>query len=213
MIRVLLSLSLLLLLTVIVTAQASGKMTFTSTAGTVFTVEDPVYPSRINNYCLFPGAIATASSSYSGYPPSGVIDGDRIGQNCNFTNNLAPCWGNNGGWNDGTWWTFPDSLTVTFDRARSVGRVVIVTFQDNFSTPRIEPYLGLQVGGNYGNEKYQVQVLSVTSGQWITVADIDENYDIVREHVFTPILATAMRVSIDEAPEFSRVAEFEAYAN
>jgi hypothetical protein len=177
-----------------------------------------VYPDRTNNYCLFPDAFVTASSTHAGFSAESAIDGDRIGQNCNFTNGLAPCWGNSGGWNDNTYMTFPDQLRVDFGRLRSIGRIVVVTFQDEFNIPRVEPYLGLRVGGNYGIEKYTLEVCTNCTGSviqananWVQVADVDENYDIIREHAFTPVLGTAIRLTVYEAPAFSRVIELEAH--
>jgi len=174
---------------------------------------ESIYPSRVNNYCLFPDAVVSVSSTVNtNFPASSAIDGDRIGQNCSFTQG-APCWGNAGGWNDGTRDVFPDWLRVDFGRARSIGRVVVVTFQDNFSTPRVEPYLGLQVGNNYTIEDFKIEVLN-TSGMWVEVAEAEENLDIIREFTFTPVLGTAVRITIDDSyAHYSRVIEFEAYAN
>lgn len=169
-----------------------------------------VYPVRYGNYCLYPDAVVSASSTHAGFSAASAIDGDRIGQNCNFTAGLAPCWGNDGGWNDNTRDIWPDWLRVDFGRPRAVGRIVFSTFQDNFSTLHIEPYLNLQIGGNYGVEKYTLEVLT-PAGTWVQVADVDENYDIIREHKFTPILATAIRITVYNAPLYSRVIEFEAY--
>lgn len=161
-----------------------------------------IYPSRENNYCLSDLAVATASSQAPGFSAASAIDGDRIGQ----------AWGNNGGWNDWTRDIYPDWLRVDFGRAHSISRIVIVTFQDNFSTPRIEPYLGLQVGNNYTIEDFTIEVLN-TSGVWVQVASQEENIDIIREYSFPPITGTAIRVTITEAYAlYSRVIEFEAYS-
>lgn len=177
-------------------------------------VSAQVYPSRAGNYCLLPGAVASASSSTNGFSAASAIDGDRIGQNCAF--GPAPCWGSDGGWNDATRDMFPDWLRVDFPataRARSVSRIVVVTFQDNFSTPRIEPYLGLQVGNNYTIEDFTIEVLN-TSGAWVEVADVEENLDIIREFTFAPVLGTAVRVTVNNSyVHYSRIVELEAYAN
>jgi hypothetical protein len=173
----------------------------------------PVYPSRVNNYCLSDLAVASASSTLIGYPAASAIDGDRVGQNCNLIANQQPCWGNSGGWNDSTRGVFPDWLRVDFFRAHSIGRIVVTTFQDNFSTPRIEPYLGLQVGNNYTIDDFTIEVLNA-SGQWVQVANVAGNIDIIREFVFTPVLGTAIRVTVsDSYVNYSRIIEFEAYSS
>lgn len=170
-----------------------------------------VYPSRENNLALLPGTTVSASSTHAGFSAESAIDGDRLGNPCAVVGNIAPCWGNDGGWNDNTYMTWPDSLTVTLPRPYALSRIVMVTFQDEFNQAHVEPYLGLQVGGNYGIEKYTVEVYGVDN-IWHEVADVDDNYDIIREHCFMPITATKYRITVYEAPEFSRVVEFEAYA-
>lgn len=196
----------LLLLTITVSAQG-GR-----TKPAYYDPPEQVFPSRINNYCLSDNAVATASSFIPGYEPEGAIDGDRIGQNCNFNGNVSPCWGNHGGWADNTYETWPDSLTVTLGRNHSIGRIVMVTFQDNYSTPRIEPYLGLAVGNNYGIKAYKLEVYDIT-GNWVEVANVPYNHDIIREHTFTPMIGSAIRITITEGvASFSRIIELEAYS-
>lgn len=176
------------------------------------------YPERGDNYCLLPDAIATASSSAPGFSPASAIDGDRVGQNCDFA--PLPCWGQEGGWNDATRDTFPDWLRVDFGHAYPVSRIVVTTFQDNFSTPRIEPYLGLRVGNNYTIEDFVIEVCTDCNGPedqngtWVEVADVEENLDIIREFTFPAVWGTAARIVIhDSYVHYSRVIEFEAYAS
>lgn len=169
--------------------------------GSINTTEN-VYPSRIGNYCLSDNAVASASSEHhtGNYPASAAIDGDRIGQ----------AWGMGGGWNDDTYETYPDWLRVDFGRSHSISRIVVVTFQDDYGSPRVEPYLGLQVG-HYGIEDFTIEVL--TASGWVEVADVEENEDIIREFTFAPVTGTAIRITITGAyVSFSRVIEFEAYA-
>lgn len=173
-----------------------------------------VYPSRINNLALLPGTTVSASSTAPGFAAEAAIDGDRLGNLCQIVGNVAPCGGGHDGWwNDNTYTVFPDSLTVTLPRAYALSRIVIVTFQDDFNGLHVEPYLGLRVGGNYTIEDFTIEVRK-PDGTWVEVAEQEENLDIVREYCFTPILATAYRVTVsDSYADYSRVVEFEAYAH
>lgn len=183
------------------------SLLFASTA-----IAQHVYPSRENNLALLPGTTVSASSTLAGFAAESAIDGDRLGNVCQMVNNIAPCGaGHDGWWNDNTYMTWPDSLTVTLPRPYALSRIVMVTFQDEFNELHVEPYLGLQVGGNYGIETYKIEVYGVDN-IWHEIADVDENYNIIREHFFMPITATKYRITVYEAPEFSRVVEFEAYA-
>lgn len=176
--------------------------------------EDHVYPIRINNYCLMSDATVSASSTANAsFPASSAIDGDRLGQNCAFSGR-APCWGNRGGWNDGTRDIYPDWLRIDFGRARSVGRVVVVNFQDNFSQPSVEPYLGYEGPAAYGLDDYYIEVLT-PEGSWAQVAEAEEvNLSIIQEFNFFPVLGTAVRITITDAyGHYSRIVEFEAYAS
>lgn len=178
---------------------------------TIFSITNAqTYPSRIGNLCASDLAVATASSSHTGYPPSSAIDGDRQGNPCNILGH-APCWGNNGGWNDDTLGIFPDWLRVDFGRQHSISRIVVTTFQDNFAGLHPEPYLGLVVG-HYGIENYYVEVLN-SDNNWIKVGEIEENEDIIREFEFDPIVGSAIRLTVDDGyVGYSRVIEFEAYS-
>lgn len=195
------SILVVLLLTITVSAQLKTE-----------SLTENVYPSRISNYCLFPDAVAVASSTANAnFPASSMIDGDRVGQNCSFSLR-APCWGNKGGWNDATRDVYPDIPGVKFGQARSISRIVVVTYQDNFSVPSIEPYLGYQGPAPYGIEDFTVEVLD-TSGNWVQVGAVEENHDIILEFTFTAVLGTEFRIIITDAyGHYSRVIELEAYA-
>lgn len=170
---------------------------------TISTQAQQVYPSRIGNYCDSDLAVATASSQYSaGYPVMSAIDGDRVGRK----------WGSGEGWADQTRDIYPDWLRVDFGRSHSIGRIVVVTYQDTLPANRIEPYLGLKVGNNYTIEDFTVEVLN-PQGVWVTVATVTENLDIIREFRFTPVTGTAVRVTVTDAyANFSRIIELEAYS-
>lgn len=163
-----------------------------------------VFPSRANNYCMDSSATYFASSTIGsfGFSINAAFDGDRRGV----------YWGNpygqGGGWNDGTVDSWPDYIGCNFGRTKSVARAVVTTFQDNFSTPREEPYLGLIVG-HYGIETYSVQVLD-TASTWITVASTEDSDDIIKVFEFFPVSASACRLKVDEGyGGYSRVVEFE----
>jgi hypothetical protein len=196
------------LLTLLVCAAA-----FAQSKAEIINTDEAIYPSRENNYCLSDSAVATASSTAStngDFSPASTIDGDRIGQFCPFTTG-SPCWGNNGGWNDATRDVFPDWLRVDFGRAHSIGRIVVTTYQDRSGSPRIEPYLGLQVG-QYGIEDYYVQVLK-PNGEYVTVGSITGNEDTIREFTFFPVTGIGIRLVVTDAyVHYSRVIELEAYS-
>lgn len=173
-----------------------------------------IYPDRGGNLCLLPGSVASASSVEGpGYSPASAIDGDRIGQNCGFNGNTAPCFTNQGGWENLYGQPYPQNLRVDFPRAYSIASAILVSYQDNHATLRPEPFLGLQVGNNYGIEHFKVEVLT-PAGAWVQVAEVDENYDVIRQVSFPPILGTAVRVIIPEQPVIgvARIIELEAYS-
>lgn len=179
-----------------------------------------VYPSRENNLALLPGTFALTSSTHAGFSAESAFDGDRLGNTCGVVNNQAPCWGNNGGWNDNTYATFPDWFWLQLNKPYAISRIVLVNFQDEFNQLHEEPYLGLRVGGNYTNDDYIVEVCTNCNGSiaqinqnWIQVADVEENLDIINEFKFTPILGSAVRITINDAyADYSRIIELEVYA-
>src|SRR5215212_4620622 len=71
------------------------------------------------------GAVASASSTYPGFPAAGVINGDRSGAN----------WENDGGWNDATLGSFPDWVEVDFAASYSISQVNVFTVQDTYWAP------------------------------------------------------------------------------
>jgi len=73
------------------------------------------------------GGVATASSFYTGFEPSGAINNERTGGN----------WGSHAGWNDSTVNVFPDWLQVNFAGPKTINRTVVYTLQDNYTNPVI----------------------------------------------------------------------------
>lgn len=173
--------------------------------------QEHVYPARGLDYCQLPGMAASASSELSDYPAISAFQGDRVGDVLSIVSSTSRAWGRGGGWNDSTYNSFPDWLRCDFARPASVGRIVVTTFQDNFSTHRIEPYLGLQVGLNYTIEDFDVYVLDMHDN-WIEVAEVEENDDIIREFTFEPITGKAVKLVVNDSyGGYSRVISFEAY--
>lgn len=139
----------------------------------------------------------------------------------------VPCWGHGGGWNDNTYQQWPDWLRVDLPRAYALSRIDLFSFQDNFSTLREEPYIGMMVGGNYVNEDFTIWVCTNCTGpssvlyqtcngnpaeHWVKVDDVEDNESVTHESRFTPTLASAYCVNITAAyADWSRVVEFEAY--
>lgn len=146
------------------------------------------------------GATVTASSEAgTGYAASGVINGDRAGNN----------WGSGGGWNDQTATTFPDDLVINLGVAQSVNEIDVYTLQDNYQSPS-EPSDSMTFS-SYGITQFHVQVPN-GSGGWMDVAFVTNNNHVKRRFVFsTPISTDRIRVLVDGSADgvYSRVTEVE----
>ena len=87
-------------------------------------------PTRKNFALMQSGSRPTASSTFAGgpgtYPVNAAFNGDRTGE----------YWGaDNGGWNDGTNGSFPDSLQVEFSGGKkTIDEIVVVTLQNDYAT-------------------------------------------------------------------------------
>jgi glucose/arabinose dehydrogenase len=146
------------------------------------------------------GGVASASSSFAGYPASGANNGDRKGLN----------WGNGGGWNDSTNSTFPDWLQLTFSSTQSIAEIDVFTVQDNFATPS-DPTLSMTFT-QYGITDFQVQYW--TGSAWLDVpgGNITGNNRVWRRITFSPISTSAIRVLVNGALNvYSRIVELEAW--
>ena len=189
---------------------------FTLVAFAAIATQAQTYPARGLDYNQLPGTTYSASSELlPGYPAASAFQGDRIGQNCAFVNAADRCYGRapGAGWADNTPGVTPDWLRAVWDQPHSVRRFVVAFFQDNFSTPRIEPYAYLRVGADYTVEKFDVQILTMEGG-WLTVASVDENYFVLREVVLkNAVTAKGCQILIHETGPFDRsiVHSWEAY--
>lgn len=150
------------------------------------------------------GGTAAGSSTYpnENFAASGAIDGDRVGAN----------WSNGGGWNDATRDAYDDWLEVSFNGAKRVRQVNVVTLQDQFKNPS-QPGPGT-TASLYGLLDFEVQYWD--GAQWVTLpgGNITGNTLALRTIPLAPIdevTTTKIRVLVHNAREhFSRVVEVEA---
>ena len=158
-------------------------------------------PTGPNLLLASAGGVATASSQYSaGYPITAINNGDRKGLS----------WGAGGGWNDGTLSTWPDWAQITIPVAKSIGRVVVYTLQDNYAAP-IEPTDTLTFS-TYGIKDFEVQGLE--GANWVSLATVAGNSLVKRTMIFTPRTVSAIRILVSGSKDgrYSRIIELEAYA-
>jgi hypothetical protein len=147
------------------------------------------------------GGVATASSTISaGFPVSAVNNNERAGAN----------WGSGGGWNDATANTFPDTLAISFNGSKTIGRVVVYTLQDNYTAP-VEP-TETQTFSLYGITAFTVQ--GKQGSKWITLASVSGNNLVKRTVTFAPFTTSQIRIRVSGAlASFSRITEVEAWGN
>ena len=157
--------------------------------------------SRVNVALASNGGVATASSIYySAYGASAANNGDRKGVN----------FGYGGGWNDGTYGSFPDWLEVAFNGSKTIGEIDVFSIQDSYNNP-IEPTATTTTSG-FGVADFTVQYWTGT--QWLAVPNgvIRNNNLAWRKVTFTPLTTTRIRVLVERGQDgWSRLAEVEAY--
>jgi hypothetical protein len=147
------------------------------------------------------GASANASSSPSGYAPSGAINGDRKGVN---------------GGQDGYWASsdpgFPSWLEVTFSGTKSINEIDLFVVQDAYWAPS-EPTETMTFS-YYGLTSFDVQYW--TGSAWATVqsGSVTGNNNVWRRFTFPPVTTSKIRVWITgSADGHSRITELEAWGN
>lgn len=135
------------------------------------------------------------------YPESAAIDGDCIGAN----------WGNYGGWNDNTIGYFPDSIEFTFNGTKSISEVDVFTIQDGNPTTPTE----LMTFSKSGITAFDVQYWDGTSWKIVPGGSISGNNLVWRKITFTAVSTNKIRLIVrgSKSNDFSRLIEFEAYAN
>ncbi len=150
------------------------------------------------------GATASASSTYPYYnfAPSSAIDGDRTGQS----------WGNGGGWNDGTYNTWPDMLDIDLNGSRTINEIRVYTLQNNWTTAG-EPDLTTLATGE-GIQDFEVQMWNGADFVPITNCNcsVTDNDKAVRVFtITTPITTSKIRVKVTRGRNgYSRIVEVEA---
>jgi predicted extracellular nuclease len=151
------------------------------------------------------GTSATATSEFdSGYPASGAIDGNHVGNP----------WGGGAGWNDGTPFAYPDSLTIDLVATQQISEIDVYSLQDDYNNP-VEP-TDTMTFNYYGSVDFQVQIPN-GSGGWVDVpgGHATLNNLVKRRFIFaSPITTNMIRVVINNSADgqFSRIVEVEAFS-
>jgi RHS repeat-associated protein len=159
-------------------------------------------PPRTNVALSSNGSVATASSTYSGYPfsPGATIDGEHKGLN----------WLNGGGWNDATT-QYPDWLEVDFSGSKTIDEIDVYTVQDNYANP-IEP-TDTTTFSTYGNTAFEVQYWNGSAFVDVPGGNVTGNNKVWRKFNFSAITTSKIRVLINDSADhiFSRLTEVEAW--
>jgi hypothetical protein len=103
------------------------------------------------------GGVASASSTYAGYPASGANNGGRKGDNANdYWNDAAPAN------------TFPDWLQIDFNGSKTIDEIDVFSIQDNWQNPS-EPTEAMTFS-QYGLTAFEVQYWNPDTSAWVTVS-------------------------------------------
>src|SRR6185295_2053205 len=188
------------------TSTGTFTLTITGTSGalvhtTTVSLTVNLAGTAVNVALAANGGTAVASSTYSGaFPAAAVINGDRKGLS----------WENGGGWNDGTFNSYPDTLEIDFSATQTINEVDVFTVQDNYASPS-DPTQAMTFS-LYGLRNFEVQYW--TGSVWATIpgATVTNNNLVWRKFTFAGISTSKIRVSITGTPDgYSRIAEIEAY--
>ena len=157
-------------------------------------------PSPPPRYDIALGATATASTSYAGWGPTAVVNGDRKSLNAY----------SNGAWSSSAANNFPEWVEVNFGASKTINQIDLFTLQDNWGGSA-EPTSAMTFT-LYGLSGYEVQYWS--GSNWVTVpgCSVTGNNKIWRTFAFSPITTSKIRVVSSAAPDgVSRITEIEAY--
>ena len=158
-------------------------------------------PTSVNVALAGNGGVVTASSTYTtAYPAAAVNNGDRKGSN----------WGNGGGWNDGSYGTYPDWVQISFNGTKSIAEIDVFTLQDNHPAPQ-EP-TETQTFTAYGITDFEVQYWDGAIWRVVPGGSVSGNNKVWRKFSFSPVTTTRIRVLVTKAlAGSSRITEIEAY--
>jgi hypothetical protein len=135
--------------------------------------------------CNTRDAVATASTTYSGYSADRIHDGDR-----NTAVGGAYSWTNEEGF-------LPAWVQLALPAPCTVASAVLYTSDE------------------YRIGSYEVQVRDSGLGTWRTVADVTGNTDVMRTHTFATSTVTGVRIVGRAGPphqsQYARVNELELY--
>lgn len=171
--------------------------------GRLIATEEPVTSSsssRVNVALAANGGVATASTTLSGYAPSGANNGDTRGLN----------WSTSGGWADNTANTFPDWLQIQFNGPKTIDEIDVFTLQDNYANPGI-PNEAMTFT-TYGITSFDVQYWNGSVWVNVTGGGVSGNNFVWKKLTFTPLTTERIRVSVNNsAGGYSCITEVEAY--
>ena len=166
---------------------AGGKVVVTAATGAV------------NVAATANGGVATASSSWPGYPASALNNGDRRGA----------AYGGGGTWSDGTGNVFPDWVQIDFAGAKTIEKIDVFGLQDNRGAP-VEPTPTLTCGAC--PQDFTVQYWTGASWQAVPNGVVRGNTLVWRSFTFTPLTTSKIRMLVERsASGWSELAEIEAY--
>jgi hypothetical protein len=158
------------------------------------------YGQERNPNIALHGTASASSTLNANFPASAANDGDR----------KAYEHGAGGSWADASPNVWGDWLEIAFDSPKSISRVTVSFLHNNFNVPATEPTAS-ETCTTYGVKSYQIQVFNV-QGVWQTVASETDNDRCLREHTFSPVRGSKVRIVVNEGYyQYSIVAELELY--
>jgi hypothetical protein len=147
------------------------------------------------------GAVASATSTLAGTVAAAANNGIRTGGSDEKLGEWASAVAVNP--------HAPQSLTIQLDALRTIDSIEVVTQQDGTFGRSGEPSL-TSTFTTAGNQSFTLAALVGTT--WQTVATVTGNNHVVVERSFTPIAATAIRVTVTAAlGGYARVVELSAH--
>jgi hypothetical protein len=149
------------------------------------------------------GGVASASSAYStGYPASGVNNGDRKGING----------GSGGYWASAGPNGFPEWVQVTFNGQKTITEIDVFTVQDAYTAP-VDPALSLTFSA-YGIIDFQVQYWTGSAWAMVPAGNIMGSRQVWTRLRFPALTTDRVRVVVTRtADTWSRIVELEAWGN